>query len=148
MLEEGLLVMSMCRVFSCVVGRGCFLWPVSSLSKTLLAFALLHSVFQGQICLLLQVFLDFLLLHSSPLWWKGHLFGVLILEGLVGLHRIVQFQLLQHYLSGITVLLNGLPWKLTEIILLFLRVYLNTAFQTLLLTMRATPFLLRDSCLQ
>ena len=33
----------------------------------LLAFALLHSTFQGQICLLLQVFLDFLLLHSSPL---------------------------------------------------------------------------------
>ena len=33
----------------------------------LLAFSLLHSVFQGQICLLLQVFLDFLLLHSSPL---------------------------------------------------------------------------------
>ena len=46
------LVMSMCRVFSCVVGRGCLLWPVRSLSKTLLAFALLHSVFQGQICLL------------------------------------------------------------------------------------------------
>ena len=37
------------------------------LGKTLLAFALLHSVLQGQICLLLQVFLDFLLLHSSPL---------------------------------------------------------------------------------
>ena len=35
--------------------------------KTILAFALLHSVLQGQICLLLQVFLDFLLLHSSPL---------------------------------------------------------------------------------
>ena len=30
-------------------------------------FALLHSIFQGQICLLLPVFLDFLLLHSSPL---------------------------------------------------------------------------------
>ena len=29
-------------------------------------FALLHSVLQGQICLLLQVFLDFLLLYSSP----------------------------------------------------------------------------------
>ena len=56
--------MSMCRVFSCVVGRGCLLWPVSSFGKTLLAFALLHSVLQGQICLLLQVFLDFLLLHS------------------------------------------------------------------------------------
>jgi len=49
--------MSMCRVFSCVVGRGCLLWPVQSLGKTLLAFALLHSVRQGQICLLLQVFL-------------------------------------------------------------------------------------------
>ena len=33
------------------------------LSKTLLAFALLHSVLQGQICLLLQVFLGFP--HSS-----------------------------------------------------------------------------------
>ena len=88
----------------------------------LLFFALLHSPFQGQICLLLQVFLDFLLLHSSPLWWKGHLFGVLILEGLVGLHRTVQLQLLQHYWSGqtwITVILNGLPWKRTEVILSF-----------------------------
>ena len=37
-----------------------------SLGKTLLAFALLHSVLEGQICLLVQVFLDFLLLHSSP----------------------------------------------------------------------------------
>ena len=31
----------------------------------LLAFALLHSVLQGQICLLLQVFLDFLLLDGK-----------------------------------------------------------------------------------
>ena len=31
----------------------------------------LHSVLQGRICLLLQVPLDCLLLHSSPLWWKG-----------------------------------------------------------------------------
>ena len=43
--------MSMCRVFSWVVGRGCLLWPVCSLGKTLLAIALLHSVLQGQICL-------------------------------------------------------------------------------------------------
>ena len=32
-----------------------------SLGRTLLAFALLHFVLHGQICLLLQVFLDFLL---------------------------------------------------------------------------------------
>ena len=38
-----------------------------SLGKTLLAFSLLHSVFQVQICLVPQVFLDFLLLHFSPL---------------------------------------------------------------------------------
>ena len=58
--------MSMCRVFSCVVGRGCLLWPEHSLGKTLLVFALLHSVLQGQICLLLQVFLDFLLWLLKP----------------------------------------------------------------------------------
>ena len=89
-----------CVVFSCVVGRGCLLWPVRSLGKTLLAFALLHSIFQGQICLLLQVFLDFLFLHSSPLSWKRHLFRVLFLKGLVGLHRTIQLQLLQHYCLG------------------------------------------------
>ena len=68
------LVMSMCRVISCVVARGCLLWPVHSLGITLLAFALLHFVFQGQSCLLFQVSLDFLLLRSSPVWWKGNLF--------------------------------------------------------------------------
>ena len=84
--------MSMCSVISYIVGRGCLQWPVHSLGKTLFAFALLHSVLQGQISLLLQVSLDFLLL-----WWKGHLFLVLVLEGLVGLHRTIQLQLLQHY---------------------------------------------------
>ena len=52
------------------------------------------------ICLLLQVFVDFLLLHSSPLWWKLHLLWVLVLKGLVGLHRTVQLQLLLHYCLG------------------------------------------------
>ena len=57
------------------------LWPVCSLGKTLLAFFLLHFALQGQTCPLVQVSLDFLLLHSSPIWWKGHLFLVLVLEG-------------------------------------------------------------------
>ena len=61
------LVMSTCRVISCVVGRECLLWPVNPLGKTLLAFALLHFVFEGQMCLLLQVPLDFQLLHSNRL---------------------------------------------------------------------------------
>ena len=82
--------MSMCRVFSCVVGRGCLLWPVHSLGKNMLVFALLHFVLQDQICLLLQISLDFLLFHFIPLWWKKDLFLVLVLECLVGLHRIIQ----------------------------------------------------------
>jgi len=41
--------------------------------------------------------------------------------------------------------LNGLPWKQAEMILSFLRLHPNTAFLKLLLTMRATPLLLRDS---
>ena len=100
------LVMSMCRVFSCVVGRGCLLLPVRSLGKTLLAFDLFHFVLQGQKCLLLQVSLDFLFLYSSPLWQKGEVFFfffffvfclfVLVLEGLVDLHRTVSLQLLWH----------------------------------------------------
>ena len=88
--------MSICKVFSCVVGRGYLLWPVCSFGKTLLAFSLLHSVLQGQICLLLQVFLDFLFLPSSPQKW----IWVLVLEGLIGLQRTIQLQLLQHYWSG------------------------------------------------
>ena len=58
----------------------CLLWPVSSLGKTRLAFALPHSVLQGRICLLLQVSLYLLLLQSTSLQWKRHLFGVLVLE--------------------------------------------------------------------
>ena len=103
------LVMSMCRLVSCVVGRGCLLWPVHSLGKTLLAFALLHSVLQGQICLLttgiswLPIFA-----FQSPLMKKTSFFGGgLVLEGLVRLHRTVQLQLLHHCLLGqITVMLK------------------------------------------
>ena len=67
-------------VTSCVVGRGCLLWPVCSLGKTLLASALLYFVLRGQTCLLLQVSLNFLLLHPNPLWWKGHLFVVVVVS--------------------------------------------------------------------
>ena len=49
--------------------------------------------------------------------------------------------------TWIAVILNGLPWKQTEIILLLLRQHPSVAFWMLLLTMRATQFLLRDSCL-
>ena len=85
------LVMFTWRVISCVVGKECWLSPVHSLGKTVLVSSLGHLALHSQTCLLLQVSLDFLLLHSNPLWWKGHLFFflVLVLEGLVGdLHKI------------------------------------------------------------
>ena len=106
--------MSMCRVIFCVVGR-CLLW----LTCSLLAFALLHFELQGQTYLLLQVSLDFLLCILVP-YDEKDIFLVLILDGLVGHHRTVQ--LLWHYWLGhrLTVILNGLPWKRTEIILSWL----------------------------
>ena len=47
-----------------------------------------------------------------------------------------------------TVMLNGLPWQRTEIILSFLMLHPSTVFWTLLLIMRATLFLFQDSCPQ
>ena len=66
--------MPMCIVFSCIVGRGCLLWPVCSVGKTLLAFALLHFVLQGYICLFLQVYYSrnmwvYISLYLFTLWW-------------------------------------------------------------------------------
>ena len=56
------------------------------------AFDLLRFVLQSQICLLLQVTLDFLLFIPVPYNEKNIFFGggVLVLEGIVGLHRTVQ----------------------------------------------------------
>ena len=73
--------MSMFRVFSCVVGRGCLLWPMLFLGKTLLVFALLHSVFQGQICMLLQVFLRRRQWHPTPVLLPGKSHGQRSLVG-------------------------------------------------------------------
>ena len=92
--------MSRCRVFSCVVGRWCLLWPVRSLGKTLSAFSLLYFVLQGQICLLLEVSLGFLLLHSSPCD-EENIF-VLVLQGITGLRGAVQPQLLRHCWLGLS----------------------------------------------
>ena len=69
----------------------------SFLGKTLLVFDLLHFVLQGQICLLLQVFLDFYFCISVPIMKRTPFWWALALEDLVDLHRTIQLQLLQHY---------------------------------------------------
>ena len=98
--------MFMCRVVFHVVGKGCLLCPVLSLGKALLAFDLLHFVLQGQTCLLLQLSLDFLLLHCffDFTGW------------------------------GIDLDCCDIEWfvlEVTKIILSFLRLHPSTAFQTL-----------------
>ena len=55
-----------------------------------------------------------LLLHSCPIWWKGHLFWVLVLKGLLGLHRIFQLQLLYHYCWGIDLDYCDIEWFALE----------------------------------
>ena len=80
-----------------------------------LTSALLHFVPHGQTWLLLQVSLDVLLLHSSPLWWKGHLFLVLhhINKVKDKNHMIISldaekaFEKIQHQFMKTTSLENG-----------------------------------------
>ena len=75
---------------------------------------------------------------------------VLVLEGLLVIIELFNFSFFG--ISGWGIDLYYCDTELfaseTEIILSFLRLHPSTAFQTLLLTMWATPFLLRDSCPQ
>ena len=122
------------RVISWVVGKGCLLWPACSLDKVLLVFSLLHFVLQGQTCLLFQVTLDFLLLHSNPLWWKGYLlFGVSSRRSCRS-HRNCQLQLFGHQWLGHRL---GLLWyrivflgKKSKSFCCFFWLHLSTRFQT------------------
>ena len=84
------LVMSMYRVISCVVGKGCFLWPVCSLAKLCqpLPYFILFSKTQ------LYCYSRYLLTSyfSIPVSYdeKDIFFLLLVLEGLAGLHRSTQ----------------------------------------------------------
>ena len=70
---------------------------------------------------------------------------MLVLEGLVSLHRTGNFSFFSISGWGIDLNAEWFALGITEIILLFLRLHLGIAFWTLLLTMKATPFILRDS---
>ena len=79
------------------------------------------------------------------------LFLVLVIEGLVGLHKIVQLQLLQRYWLAIGLDSCDIEWFALEMNRdhsVIFETLPSTAFWTLLLTVIATLFLLRDSCPQ
>ena len=97
--------MFMCRVVSCLVGKGCLLWPVCSLDIFMLVFALVHFVLQGQTYLEIPRVSRYLLTSyfCIPIPYDEKdifFFLVLGLEGIVGLHRTGQLQLLQHQWLG------------------------------------------------
>ena len=89
-----------CIVFSCVVGRGCLLWPVHFLGKTLISLcpASFHIPRPNLHVTPGVSWLPTFALQSPIM--KRTPFRVLVLEGLLGLHRTIQLQLLQHYWLG------------------------------------------------
>ena len=77
---------------------------------------------------------------------------MLVLEGLVGLHRTVQLLLLQRYLLGHRLVLHrDIEWLALETNRdhsVIFEIASKYCIWTLLLTMMAIPFLLSDSCPQ
>ena len=100
--------MSMCRVFFSVVGRECLIWPVHSLGRIQLAFALFggHLVAwrilfsKAKVACYSRYLLTSYFCILIPYDEKDIFFWILVLEHLVGLHRTIQFQLLQRYWLG------------------------------------------------
>ena len=70
-----------------------------SLDKALLAFALLHSVLHKFACYSRYLLTSYFCI-PVPSNEKDVFFWVLVLEGLVGLHRTIQIQVFQHYWLG------------------------------------------------
>ena len=138
--------MSVCRVISWVVGKGCLLWPARSLDKSLLAFSLLHFVLLCQPACYSRYFLTYYFCNPIPYDEKDIFILVLVLEGLLGLHRTSQLQLLRHQWLGQRL---GLLWYWMVCIgneprsFCCFWDYTQALHFRLLLIMRATPFLLR-----
>ena len=89
------LVVSMCRVTSCVVGKGCLLWPVCSLCKTVSLCPASFCTPRPNLPVILGVSWLPTCASQSPMMKRTSLFFS-VLEGLVDLHRTHQLQLLQH----------------------------------------------------
>ena len=76
---------------------------------------------------------------------------MLVLKGLVGLHRTVQLQFLQRYCLGMGLDYRDIEWFALEMKRdhsVIFEIASKYCISDLLLTMMATPFLLRYSCPQ
>ena len=71
---------------------------------------------------------------------------MLILEGVVGLHRTFSFGMCGWNIDFDYYDVEGFSLEINQDHSVVLRLQSNTVFWTLLLTVRATPFLLKDSC--
>ena len=83
-----IIVLVLPRILSCVVRRSCLLPPVCSLGKILLAFDLLHFVLQVQTYMSLSISWRPTFAFQSSKITRTY-FMVLVLQGLVCLHRTV-----------------------------------------------------------
>ena len=72
---------------------------VCYLEKTLLAFALLHVYSKAKLACYSRYLLTFYFCITFLCYEKDIFWGVLVLKGLVGLHKTVQLQLLHFYWS-------------------------------------------------
>ena len=90
------LVMSMYRVIICVVGRGYLLGSVHFLGKILLAFALSHLYSTAKLaCYLRYLLISYFGIPALYDEKDSFFFFMLVIQGLVGLHKTIQLQLLQ-----------------------------------------------------
>ena len=86
--------MSMCRVFSCVVGKRVFaMTKVFSLPCFILYSKAKFACYSR--CFLTSYFCIPVPCNEKDIFW-----GVVVLKGLVGLHKTIQLQLLWHLLLG------------------------------------------------
>ena len=144
------LVMSMCRIVFCVVGRRCLLWPMHSLGKTVLAFALLHFVLlRPNLPVTTGISWLSTFAFQSPMMKRTSFFGVSSRRSYRSSQNPVSFFSISGW--GIDLDYCDIEWFALEINKnhsVIFDITLKYAFWILLLTMRATPFLLRDFCPQ
>ena len=126
--------MSMCRVISSVVGRWYLLWPVRSLGKTLLAFALFHfCTSRPNLPITSDISWVPTFAFQTPIMKRTSFLGVSSRRSCRSFIEPFNFSFFS--ISGWGIDLdysdteNVLSWKQTKIIL-FLRLHPSTAFWT------------------